>query len=164
MYSIIAVASRVPRPDLSLVGPSKALTKVSTSQFLPSSGDLKELTDNLLVLVERVLTKYIHDLSFLSDVVPQHIPHQYSAEMSLKSETAVIDVMMKNEACHDDMQDIMRQMQGYLGNNVPNDFRIVSGLLHAGLRCRITKIEIYQVPWLRGSARSCHIIIIFSIL
>ena len=134
MYSIIAVASRVPRPDLSLVGPSKALTKVSTSQFLPSSGDLKELTANLLVLVERV---YIPDLSFLSDVVPQHIPHQYSAEMSLKSETAVIDVMMKNEACHDDMQDIMRQMQGYLGNNVPNDFRIASGLLHAGLTLKL---------------------------
>ena len=95
---------------------------------------LKELTANLLVLVERV---YIPDLSFLSDVVPQHIPHQYSAEMSLKSETAVIDVMMKNEACHDDMQDIMRQMQGYLGNNVPNDFRIASGLLHAGLTLKL---------------------------
>ena len=57
MYSVIAVATRVPRPDLSLIGPSKALTKVSTSQFLPGSVDVKDLTENLTILVERVLTK-----------------------------------------------------------------------------------------------------------
>lgn len=127
MYSVIAIATRVPRPDLSQVGHVKDLINLETSCFLPNSDDIKGITSNLLVLVQRVLTKYIPDLAFLSDVVPRHILHQYSAEMSEKSDTAVIDVLMKNEACHDDMMDIMCQMQGYLGSDIPDNFRVASG-------------------------------------
>lgn len=89
--------------------------------------DLKTIKSNLLVIVQRVLTKYIPDLAFLGSVVPDHILHKYSKEMSTKSDVAVVDVLMKNEARHDDMLDIMEEMQGYLGTNIPDDLRVASG-------------------------------------
>lgn len=37
--------------------------------------------------------------------------------MATKSEVAVLDVLYKNEACHQDMLDIMRSQRAYLGKN-----------------------------------------------
>ena len=45
--------------------------------------------------------------------------------MSKKSEVFVLDVLMKNEAKHTDMIDIMSAMQGYLGEGY-HDGRVVA--------------------------------------
>lgn len=128
MYSVIAVATRVPRPDLPRVGRLVSdLTKLKPGQFLPHAVDTQELSRNLLILVERVITKYIPDIGFMSKIVPQHILHPHSVEMSQKSNICVLDVLIKNEACHDDMLDIMHQLQGYLGTNIPDNLRVTSG-------------------------------------
>ena len=42
------------------------------------------------------------------------ILHKYSGEMSTKSEVLVVDVLMKNEAKHCDMIEIMERIQVYL--------------------------------------------------
>ena len=34
---------------------------------------------------------------------------------------------MKNEACHQDMIDLMKTIQGYLGKDYPTDHRVASG-------------------------------------
>ena len=47
--------------------------------------------------------------------------------MSCKSEVVVLDVLMKNEAKHGDMLDIMMTMQGYLGKDYPPERRVPSG-------------------------------------
>ena len=47
--------------------------------------------------------------------------------MASKSEVIVVDVLMKNEAKHSDMIDIMSRMQEYLGKNYPSDRRVPSG-------------------------------------
>lgn len=70
---------------------------------------------------------YITGLVPLSKVVPQHILHRYSREMSQKSEVYALDVLMKNEAKHSDMVDIMRTFQGYLGDNYNEEKRVVCG-------------------------------------
>lgn len=127
MYSIIAVATRVPRPTLSGNGRAGNLLAFLPAKFLPDKEDVKGITSNLLVIVERVLVKYLPDLAFLTGVVPDHILHEYSKEMTVKSDVAVVDVLMKNEACHDDMLDIMQQMHGYLGTHIPDDLRVASG-------------------------------------
>jgi len=80
-----------------------------------------------VVLVSRILTEYIDDLVPLRKAVPNHILHKYSKEMAMKSEVIVLDVMMKNEAKHSDMIDIMSRMQEYLGHDYPSDRRVPSG-------------------------------------
>ena len=47
--------------------------------------------------------------------------------MAKKSEVVVVDVLMKNEAKHSDMIDIMTAMHTYLGQDYPSDRRILSG-------------------------------------
>ena len=47
--------------------------------------------------------------------------------MSKKFEVAVLDVLMKNEAKHKDMLDIMSKYQGYLGESYPEDRPVLSG-------------------------------------
>ena len=53
----------------------------------------------------RVLTQYLSGLAPFSKAVTKHITHQYTAEMSRKSEVVVLDVLLKNETVkvHADM-------------------------------------------------------------
>lgn len=79
------------------------------------------------IIVGRIMTKYLEDLKPLSKAVLNHIMHQYATEMAAKSNVVVVDVLLKNEACHSDMIDIMATMQEYLGKEYPEDRRLLSG-------------------------------------
>lgn len=127
MYSILVSKSRLPSVDLDRSGRVAQVSTLPWSSFVPSSCDVEHVKRNLVVLVSRLLTQYFKDLAPLSKSVPQHIQHQFTHEMSQKSEVAVVDVLMKNEARHSDMVDIMRTMQGYLGDQYPAENRIASG-------------------------------------
>lgn len=128
MFSILAGCSRTPAPDLPHNCSSlSVLDELSSSHFLPSEGDVSAVKCNLVFIVSRILTKYITGLSSLAKFVPKHILHQYSREMSQKSQVCTLDVLMKNEAKHADMIDIMRTLQGYLGEDYNEDRRVVSG-------------------------------------
>lgn len=59
------------------------------------------------VLVARILCKYFVCLTPLSKQVPAHIRHEQSKSMALKSEVFFVDDVMKNEAVHADMIDIV---------------------------------------------------------
>ena len=86
------------------------------------------MKSNLVILVARLLTSYIKDLSFLSiRQFPDHIRHEYSSVMSGKSEVAVLDVLHKNEAYGPDMIDIMQSLHQYLGSDYQSDRRVASG-------------------------------------
>ena len=52
--------------------------------------------------VSRILVKHVKALRCFSKIVPKHIRHNLSDEMSEKSEVAVIDVLHKNETCNKD--------------------------------------------------------------
>ena len=99
MFSILAVRSRVPS-HLAICGPGLDLAGLSSSMVLPTSQDVQKIKKNLVILVSRILCRYIKSLSSFSSVVHAHIPHEYSKEMACKSETAVLDVLSKNEAKH----------------------------------------------------------------
>ncbi len=77
--------------------------------------------------MSRLLPQYFKDLSPLSKSVPQRNDHQYTEQMSRKSEVVVLDVLMKSEARSSDMVDIMQTLQGYLGDDYPSIRRIASG-------------------------------------
>ena len=51
----------------------------------------------------------------LAKITPQSIPHKYDTVMSKKSETYFLDVLLKNEAKHADMIDIMLELHDYIG-------------------------------------------------
>ena len=124
MYSILVGQSRTPALELLHTGHVADLTVVPIESFLPESGDVLAVKSNL---VSWILTQYFPALGFLGKVVPKHILHRYSKQMSEKSEVVVLDILMKNETKHKDMLDIMNTMQDYLGDSYPHDRRVVSG-------------------------------------
>ena len=127
MFSMIVGRSRTPAPELSFTGQIAQLKDASPAHFKPGVADVAVVKDNLIILVARTLTEHIPSLAAFSKVVPKHIIHRYSVEMSKKSEVAVLDVLMKNEAKHKDMLDVMNTLQGYLGEDYPDDRPVLSG-------------------------------------
>lgn len=128
MFSLLAGRSRTPAPELiHTCDDLSVLDTLSNETFLPSSSDVSCVKKNLVDLISRILTQYIPGLAPLAKFVPQHILHQYSKEMAQKSEVYALDVLMKNEAKHSDMIDIMRTLQSYLGESYNDDRRVISG-------------------------------------
>ena len=126
MYSLLAVKGRVAVPDEGDTEKGN-LKSFSPSSFLPNKDDVLAIRHNLKVLVARILCKYISCLSPLSKQVPAHINHEHSEDMAKKSEFFFLDVLMKNEAVHADMVDIMQCMQDYLGKDSSPPHKILSG-------------------------------------
>lgn len=119
MYSLVAVKSRINHTALSTctdAADTRPLTSFDPDHFLPLLSEVNSVKQNLVVIVSRILVKYIKALNPLSKAIPEHIDHQYSAEQSMKSEVAVVDVLMKNETSSIDMLDIMKKMQSYTVN------------------------------------------------
>ena len=127
MYCILAGRSRTPANHVTLTRCPASLSAITVRDVLPSTDDIKAVKSNLIILVSRILTQYIENLTPFAKVVPKHILHRYSAEMAKKSEVVIVDVPMKNEAKHSDMIDIMTAMHTYLGQDYPSDRRILSG-------------------------------------
>ena len=87
------------------------------SQCLPSPEDVTNLKANLVVLVSRVLCKYIKCLQEYKPTVISHIPHAHSKEMAEKSEVVVVDVLHKDETKGPEMIDSMTEMHQCLGDD-----------------------------------------------
>ena len=126
MFSLIVGRSRTPAPHLPHSGGSLSILD-EPQDFFPSSSDISAVKENLIHIISRLLTTYITGLSHIGKVTPKHILHEYSREMAQKSEVYVLDVMMKNEAKHSDMIDIMRELQGYLGGEYDGERRVACG-------------------------------------
>ena len=80
MFSILAAHRRFPWLSFSRTG---RVTDVMSpwESFLPTQDDVGRVKESLVVLVSWMLNKYFKSLSPLSKAVPQHISHQYSAQM-----------------------------------------------------------------------------------
>ena len=68
MYSILTGRSRVQASELSRTGCVAPLSQLPADAFLPTSEDFVAVRSNLIVLVSRIITRYIDGLSgqFLS--------------------------------------------------------------------------------------------------
>ena len=114
MFSLLVVKARIQPPDPLPEFHPVSVTSYQPTHFLPSASDLKCIECDMEVLVSRILCDYVKLFEHLKKLVVKHIPHQYSREMSLKSEVIVLDVLHKNETKSSDMVDIMREMTSYL--------------------------------------------------
>lgn len=79
------VENRVSGNHLPDDKPVKDVMEVENKDLIPSFADHKELYNNYLVHIQRILTKRIPALQCLSDHVSKHIRHKHTQEMSKKS-------------------------------------------------------------------------------
>ena len=87
MYSLLVIRPRAYDSSLSTTGSTENLHKLDASSFLPTAEEINAIKINLTVLAGRTLCAYIKCLNQCAEVVPQHIPHQYSDSMAEKSDT-----------------------------------------------------------------------------
>ena len=133
MYSILVTKGRVSLPHSGLEASDHTSTchldklkSIPPSTFLPNKDDVLAIRGSLKILVGHILCRYIKCLAPLSKQVPEHVSHENMESMARKSEVYFVDVLMKNEAVHADMVDIMVYMQDRLGE-VPSTCKVLSG-------------------------------------
>lgn len=66
--------------------PQKPIAELQLIELLPDAEVIRAVQSSFIVLVSRVVTKFLKHFQFLKDVVIHHIPHKYSDEMAKKSE------------------------------------------------------------------------------
>ena len=81
-WMIYACTYPISYSGLSDNKPVGQLNGAKVEQFLPSSTDCASLRDGFIVLVAGVLVQHVPCLSIFKDLVPSHIFHKYSQEMS----------------------------------------------------------------------------------
>ena len=86
MFSMLVVRGRTQDPPhlLPLSQSQPSLSSLEVSSFLPTPEDVEAIKKNLVVLVSRILCKYMKSLTFLAKTVPAHIQHRFSEEMAKK--------------------------------------------------------------------------------
>ena len=85
-FQIMAVRNRVSGAHLPNDHPKADIQSLHLSTFLPSVEDCTHLHRELVILASRVLVDKLPCFKYLQEVVPTHIPHQYSSQMMKKSE------------------------------------------------------------------------------
>ncbi|XP_019644096.1 PREDICTED: uncharacterized protein LOC109485103 [Branchiostoma belcheri] len=109
--------------------PQKALADFDLADVLPTEDIQQELRRNYIILIARVMVKYIPAFHSLKDVAVWHIPHQYEEEMSKKSEQVWLGLQFKNENLSRDMADILKYFHKYVPAEMDEDGRLVRLLL-----------------------------------
>ncbi len=81
-----AVQDRVLGLHLPDCKPTASIATLPVTTFLPNVEDCVALREEFIILVARVLIRYLPWFRCLKVAVPEHILHQYSQTMAHKSE------------------------------------------------------------------------------
>ena len=84
-FNCYAVKDRCDLGSFSDLKPLPDTCQVDLTKLLPHREDLDEILANMTILAARVLTAHIDKFQKYQKLVPVHIKHQYSQEMSSKS-------------------------------------------------------------------------------
>ncbi|XP_066924982.1 uncharacterized protein [Clytia hemisphaerica] len=87
------------------------LSDVPTYKFLPGKAEITELLKDFIVLVSRILVKHIRNLRSIKRCIIYHIPHQYSKEMSEKTEQVPLGIYALDENTNSEMIEIEDRLQ-----------------------------------------------------
>ena len=85
-FHTYAVRDRVDMSQFSGTSGNVDFGEIRLQEILPTCRDEVALRDNFAILVGRVLAKYMPFFATLAKGLERHIPHDFSAEMSQKSE------------------------------------------------------------------------------
>lgn len=95
-FTLYAIKNRVHGEQLANDKPTADISTLPLTTWLPSVNDCVLLRDEFIILVSRVFVAKLKAFKVFSDVVQDHIPHQYSKEMSEKSHIVRISYLIIN--------------------------------------------------------------------
>jgi hypothetical protein len=68
----------------------KKIEELELSELLPTTEVNSQIACDFVILVSRILTKFLKPFEIFKDVVIHHIPHPYTDEMTAKSDVVSI--------------------------------------------------------------------------
>ena len=87
--------------------PQGKLEDFELKEYLLTHKEQKQMRNEYIILVLRILLKYIPWLGTLKNFVPDHIEHAYSKEMSMKSTIISLPVQPFNQ---NKLQDVVQYL------------------------------------------------------
>ena len=85
-FNLLAYDNRVADWNLNDEEPIRNIMELPNSSFLPSPEDHAKLKKDFVILVLHILAKNCKYFRQFGSVIPSHIPHQYSTNMSRQSQ------------------------------------------------------------------------------
>ena len=85
--SYMSTENRISGNHLPDIGPQGRLEDMENGKCIPDHLEHRMQCQNYVHLVSRICSQNILCLKFLSSVIPKHIPHQYSEQMSRPTKT-----------------------------------------------------------------------------
>ena len=113
-FATSIIVNRLEFLDLPNNGPKRPLDHLNVGVFLLSQAEMSTLRSNFMVLVGRVLSEFLDCFRFLNAVVPKHIRHRYSEEMSQKSTIVAMPVLFHNEKEYGEVVKILRTYERWI--------------------------------------------------
>lgn len=114
-FASIIVFERVDFRHLDNVKPLGDIHTFANENYLLSPEEVKKLNSDFKVLVGRVFLEFFNQPQFavVKKLVPQHIVHQYTKEMSSKSEVFPLPIQLnlKDEKKYSDVVDILANLE-----------------------------------------------------
>lgn len=107
----LAVEDRIQTSHLSNARPQVDFSTYDLSRSLPGSETQAHIRREFIVLGSRLLTTHVDVFKPLSKVVVNHIPHEYSEEMSSRSTEYPLGLLFKNENKTGELADVLSHLQ-----------------------------------------------------
>ena len=114
LFASNLIENRVNFQHLPNDSPLGDIKSCPRSKFHLNVHEWKKFAETAKILVARVLVEFFPKFSFLQKVIPAHIQHQYSEEMSSKSFVVPMPIIDANEANYGDCVKILRTYEKWI--------------------------------------------------
>ena len=114
LFATNLIENRLDFRELPNDSPLCDIKDLRRSKFVLNVDEWKKFAETAKVLVGRVLLDLFPQFSFLKKVIPKHIEHTYSKEMSKKSFIHPMPIIDANEANYADCVKILRTCEMWI--------------------------------------------------
>ena len=114
LFASNLIENRVSFNHLPNDNPKGNLKELSRNKFSLNVNELKRYAECAKILVGRIVLEFLPEFKFLKAVIPQHIPHEYSQQMSQKSTVVSLPIINANEAKYEDCVTILRTYEKWI--------------------------------------------------
>lgn len=114
IFHTYAVRDRTDLSKFSSDLPVPDVSKFNYQKLLPSNDDKKVLYESVAILIGRCLKKNMPFFAKFGAGLEKHILHEFSDQMSAKSEVVPVGITLKGEQKNEDMVEILEDLQKYV--------------------------------------------------
>ena len=114
LFASNLIENRVSFNHLPNGKPKGDIKQFPRKNFSLNVNEMRRYADCAKILVGRIVLEFLPKFKFLTSVVPDHISHEYSEQMSEKSTIVSLPIINANEAKYEDCVAILRTYEKWI--------------------------------------------------